>query len=284
MATIPLPPSGTPFIDPRTNTVHILWQNYLLELENSLDLDVAPKDAQYWVSTANSDLTAERNIGALSSGFLKITTAAGTATPSTTATIPVADISGVLPIAKGGTNSSAALSGTTIMLSNGSAIVQGSAGTTTTVLHGNAGGAPGYAAVNLVDDVTGTLGLSNGGTNANNTTQTYTPTLTDSTNVTASTAYSTGYGRLGGMVWVSGQLAIDPTSASTLTELGISLPIASNFTAENECGGTAACADVAGYSARIYADAANNRAKLAFTTGADVASRAWSFTFGYQVI
>lgn len=72
--------------------------------------------------------------------------------------------SGTLAIARGGTNSNTALSGSSIMISNGSAIVQGSAGTTTTVLHGNAAGAPSYSAVSLANDITGTLGVANGGT------------------------------------------------------------------------------------------------------------------------
>lgn len=73
-------------------------------------------------------------------------------------------VSGTLPIANGGTNSSTALSGSSIMISNGTSIIQGPAGTTTTVLHGNASGTPTYGAVNLTADVSGTLGLGNGGT------------------------------------------------------------------------------------------------------------------------
>lgn len=62
-----------------------------------------------------------------------------------------------LPIVNGGTNSSAALAGSSIMVSNGTGIVQGPAGTTTTVLHGNAGAAPTYGAVSLSTDVSGTI-------------------------------------------------------------------------------------------------------------------------------
>lgn len=40
------------------------------------------------------------------------------------------------------------------------------AGTSTTILHGNAGGAPTWSAVSLTADITGTLGIGNGGTNA----------------------------------------------------------------------------------------------------------------------
>jgi hypothetical protein len=70
-------------------------------------------------------------------------------------------VSGVLPIANGGTNSSTALSGSTVMISDGSKIIQGAAGTTTTVLHGNAAGAPTYAAVSLTAEVSGDLPFAN---------------------------------------------------------------------------------------------------------------------------
>lgn len=70
-------------------------------------------------------------------------------------------VTGVLPIAHGGTDSSTALSGSSIMISDGTHIIQGAKGTTTTVLHGNAAGAPTYSAVNLATDVTGLLSASN---------------------------------------------------------------------------------------------------------------------------
>lgn len=73
-------------------------------------------------------------------------------------------VTGILPIAHGGTNSGTALSGSSIMISDGTHIVQGAKGTTTTVLHGNASGAPTYSAVDLTADVTGALPIGNGGT------------------------------------------------------------------------------------------------------------------------
>lgn len=72
-------------------------------------------------------------------------------------------ISGVLPIANGGTNTSSALTSSVIMLSNGSAIVQGPQGTSTTVLHGNSS-VPFYGPVVLTSDVSGILPIANGGT------------------------------------------------------------------------------------------------------------------------
>lgn len=61
-----------------------------------------------------------------------------------------------------------------LVIGNGSADIAplGSSGTTTTVLHGNASGAPSFGAVSLVNDVTGNLGVShlNGGTSASSST------------------------------------------------------------------------------------------------------------------
>ena len=89
-------------------------------------------------------------------------------------------VSGTLPIANGGTNSTTALSGNSIMVSDGSKIAQGSAGTTTTVLHGNAAGAPSYSAVSLTADVSGILPSANGGT-ANGFTKFTGPTTAEKT-------------------------------------------------------------------------------------------------------
>ena len=85
-------------------------------------------------------------------------------------------VANVLPIANGGTNSGTALSGESIMISNGSAVVQGDAGTTTTLLHGNAGGAPSYgqlvnaditnSTIDLTSKVANILPIANGGTNS----------------------------------------------------------------------------------------------------------------------
>ncbi len=54
-----------------------------VELLNASDTLGAPVDAAYWTSTASVGLTAEVNMGALSTGLVKITVAGGVATPST---------------------------------------------------------------------------------------------------------------------------------------------------------------------------------------------------------
>lgn len=112
---------------------------------------------------------------------------------------------------------------------------------------------------------------------------TYTPTLTAVANVTALTAYACQYAQLGRFGFVSGQLGVDPTAGSTLTRVGLSLPVGSSLTAAGEVGGTAAQAELS-LAAAIRADATNDRAELAYTTTADVADRVWSFWFGYQIL
>jgi hypothetical protein len=113
----------------------------------------------------------------------------------------------------------------------------------------------------------------------------YTPTLTNVTNIAASTAYTSHYMRVGNVVTVSGRLNIDPTAATTASELGISLPIASAFTTLTECGGTGAIYSTSTEvsSGGILADAANDRAAFRFVSGG-TAARDYAFTFTYKVI
>lgn len=109
----------------------------------------------------------------------------------------------------------------------------------------------------------------------------YTPTLTNTTNIDASTASEAQYLRVGSTVTVSGIVTIDPAAAGAIN-LGISLPVASNFGTQSDAGGAASC-DTAAASAAIYADATNDAVDLV-GIAADGTSRTWGFTFTYQVI
>lgn len=110
---------------------------------------------------------------------------------------------------------------------------------------------------------------------------TYTPTLTNVTNLDASTAYQAQYIRVGATVTVSGKVDVDPTAAAA-TELGISLPVASNFGANEDCAGVAH-QQAAQEGGAISADTANDRASLQFlATG--TTNRTLYFTFTYQII
>lgn len=106
--------------------------------------------------------------------------------PSFSAVSLTADVSGQLGVGNGGTGlasgtsggilgftgtgtvaSSALLTQNALLLGGGAGATPsalGSLGTTTTVLHGNAAGAPSYGAVSLTADVSGQLTVSNGGT------------------------------------------------------------------------------------------------------------------------
>lgn len=112
---------------------------------------------------------------------------------------------------------------------------------------------------------------------------TYTPTLTNVANLDASTAYVCQYIRIGANVVVSGKVDVDPTAGATLTQLGISLPVASNIGAQEDCAGTAFASGIAGQGAAIRGDAANNRAEMAWIS-ADVTNQPMYFSFLYRII
>ena len=67
--------------------------------------------------------------------------------------------------------------------------------------------------------------------------------------------------RVGNTVTVSGFVNIDPT-ATGLTEVGVSLPIASNLAAAEECAGSAYSSTIVSEGAAISGDATNNRAAM----------------------
>jgi hypothetical protein len=113
---------------------------------------------------------------------------------------------------------------------------------------------------------------------------TYTPTLTNTTNIAASTPFASQYMRVGNVVTVSGRLNIDPTTSGAACELGISLPIASDITTTSGCAGTGSIytttTEVS--SGGILGDTTNNRATFRFVAGG-TAARDYGFTFTYLV-
>ena len=124
----------------------------------------------------------------------------------------------------------------------------------------------------------------------------YTPTLTNVANISANTAYECQYIRVGSIVTVSGKLDVDPTSSNTITQLGISLPVASNLGAAEDCAGTGACPTISGQAYAILGDATNNRAELQWLTNINMvisetapspmntANQSVYFTFTYTII
>lgn len=113
-------------------------------------------------------------------------------------------------------------------------------------------------------------------------TGTYTPTLTNTTNLDASTPRLATYMRVGDTVTVAGQLDLDPTAGGAVL-LGISLPIASNFSTAFQLGGVASTTTIANESAGIESDAANDRASLKYIA-VDTTNHTMTYTFTYQII
>jgi hypothetical protein len=116
----------------------------------------------------------------------------------------------------------------------------------------------------------------------NITSGTYTPTLTNTTNLDATVAYQSQWLRVGNTVFVSGKVDIDPTAAGVTVDMGMSLPVASNFGSAEDCAGTGFCTAVQ-QGAAILADATNDRARWVFLVN-DTANRSFYFSFGYRVI
>lgn len=133
--------------------------------------------------------------------------------------------------------------------------------------------------------VNGSLALSSGAIVPG----TYTPTLTAIANVAASTANgNVNTLRIGNCMFVAGTLDIDPTSASVVTTLGISLPVSSNLSSLTQLAGGALRSSAGGgftiLSAVITGDATNDRAQISYLNDTDVANRTWSFWFMYPII
>jgi len=130
--------------------------------------------------------------------------------------------------------------------------------------------------------------LSTGnGTTGNVLSGIYIPTLTNTTNVSSSTAYSLQYSRIGSTVTVSGRVGIFSTAASgAQTIINISLPIPSDFVAATNAGGAGSF--ISGTTAnstftRIQADVANNNAIMDFNSNT-ITEQDIYFSFTYRII
>jgi len=107
----------------------------------------------------------------------------------------------------------------------------------------------------------------------------WTPTLTNTTNISASTAYECQYLRVGNTVTFSGQVDIDVASTGT-TVMGMSLPIASDFTTTQQAGGTGAALDNETF--KINASTANDRLTISFTA-VGTANNTFNFSGSYRI-
>lgn len=114
-------------------------------------------------------------------------------------------------------------------------------------------------------------------------------TITNGANVATSASAACYYHREGDNVFVFGRVTVDPTAANTITVLGLSLPIASNFTTVNQLTGTgvhhqAGGVGVENHSAvSIYSHVIGNRAELTWYPSQS-SNGILRFNFAYEII
>lgn len=116
---------------------------------------------------------------------------------------------------------------------------------------------------------------------------TYTPSITNTANITSATPAVCMYVRIGSYVLVFGQCDVDPTTALTQTTIKISLPVPSDFTLITDCSGTGVIRNttVAGGASipSITADSTNNVASMDWVCDAGALSHTHTFSFMYQI-
>lgn len=145
-------------------------------------------------------------------------------TPST-ATSGAVTVAGTLAAANGGTGQSSAFTQYGITYaSTTTALATTAAGTATTVLHGNASGAPTFGAVSLTADVSGTLPNTSGGTGQSSAFTQWGVTYASSTTALATTAAGTA-----GYVLTSNGTSAPTFQASTGISTGKSIAMAMIF-------------------------------------------------------
>lgn len=112
---------------------------------------------------------------------------------------------------------------------------------------------------------------------------TFTPTVTVGTNVSAVSAFTCWYIRVGNIVYVGGRVDVDPITAGLGSSFRMSLPIASNFTNFQQAGGTGS-SPIANYFWTCYSLTATDDVSCEFTAPTNVASNATYFQYSYQVL
>jgi hypothetical protein len=115
---------------------------------------------------------------------------------------------------------------------------------------------------------------------------TYIPVATGVTNIASTSGISGQWLRVGNVVSVSCRVNIDPTAGSTSTTIRISLPIASNITADDQLCGVAS-ANLGGAAPNlqgsVFGDVATDTATLIFQADPAGNNVAWYAIFTYLI-
>lgn len=134
---------------------------------------------------------------------------------------------------------------------------------------------------NLDAGVVGTVLNQAGTTNTVPGGATYTPTLTAVANVTTAASGVIRFDRQGNVVTGSGRLDVTPTAAGSAdTQVGITIPVASNFAFTSDAGGVAGSSF--GIVGSISADVTNDRLLLRFPAP-NTSTNTLYFSFSYTV-
>lgn len=113
----------------------------------------------------------------------------------------------------------------------------------------------------------------------------YTPGLTGIANLSAAVAFTTYYIRVGTLVVVFGKFTADPVAAAaTLTQLGIAVPIASDFDDNGDVAGVSRelVGGGTGQTGGISADTTDNYAVVTWLAASTSNLTHW-FIFGYVI-
>jgi hypothetical protein len=111
---------------------------------------------------------------------------------------------------------------------------------------------------------------------------TYTPTITESTNIASSSLHAASYVRIGSMVHVAIMATIDTTTGSSASIIKFSLPFSSDITAFSDVIGAGA-STVDDMSGTFNGSTGDDTALLAFDSNAGATSQLWGMTFQYEI-
>ncbi|MET0393154.1 MAG: hypothetical protein ABW019_08420, partial [Chitinophagaceae bacterium] len=117
----------------------------------------------------------------------------------------------------------------------------------------------------------------------------YTPTATYVANTSAGSANVSQYIKLGDRVTVTGYVDFLVTASGTASEVAISLPFASNFSASTDASGTATSSNtfaIANSGTMLSADVTNDRVRFQFTSAGSSAGNSGriSYSFIYTIL
>lgn len=130
----------------------------------------------------------------------------------------------------------------------------------------------------------GIVPSDNGGGGSSATSGTYTPVRSNEINLDTVVIPGIAFWmRIDNVVFVSGDVAVvDPELVATVTSFELTIPIASNFSAESDASGDFTCGSIAGMGGAVKASIANNTI-VVFFISSSLTSETWSYQAMYII-